>query len=284
MAETTSPWIIDVAEPDFTRDVIEASHERPVVVDFWAPWCGPCRQLGPVLERLAQERAGDFVLAKVNVDEAQQLAIEFGIEGIPAVKAFRNGRVVLDFVGLLPEAQLRAFFDRVCPSSRDRDAVAAAAFEIEQPAEAETRYRKILDDERDHPAALVGLARLLLQRGDAGAAKELLQRVPPGTEQAAEVDRLIGILDLRELAEGLPSEAELRRRTEDVTAGYQLGCFLAAAGHYPEALDQLLQVAERDKTLGRTKVRDTMVKIFHVVGMRSDLADDYRAKLQRLLY
>lgn len=288
MSEASSTWVVNVDEASFQREVIERSHERPVVVDFWATWCGPCRQLGPRLEQLAQERAGDFVLAKVDVDSAQQLAVEFGIEGIPAVKAFRNGRVILDFVGLLPDTQLRAFIDRICPSNSDRAAAAAAVAEADRPDESEAAYRRILDSERDHAAALVGLARLLLNRGRTGETAELLGRVPPGSEQAAEVDRLSGILALHELATELPPEAELRRRLstapEDANLRWQLGTTLAAAARYTEALDLLLSAAERDKKLAQTRVREAMVKIFHVIGVRSDVADDYRARLQRLLY
>jgi putative thioredoxin len=283
-----SPWVVDVAEADFEREVIDRSRERPVVVDFWAPWCGPCRALGPILEKLARERNGDFLLAKINTDEAQNLAMGFQIEGIPAIKAFRDGKLVLEFTGALPEPQLREFLDRVCPSEADRLVSQAAPLEGSRPEQAEALYRRALELNSKHQGASVGLARLFVARREDGPAGELLDRLVPGGEFASEADRLRGLVELRRQARDLGDESAARRRVasepENAEAQYALGCILAAAGHFPEALAELLIAAERDKDLARAKVREAMVRIFHVVGVRSELADEYRDKLSRLLY
>jgi putative thioredoxin len=281
-------WVLDVAEADFEREVIERSKSVPVVVDFWAPWCGPCRALGPVLERLAAERNGEFVLAKVNTDESQQLAAAFRIESIPAVKAIKNGQVVLEFEGVLPEPALRDFLDRVCPSEAERRAQKARELEASDPAAAEALYRGVVEGERPPDAARVGLARVLLARGQDAEAVELLRRLPPGGPEAAEVDRLTALLFVKEQARGLADEAELRRRMaaepENAEVRYELGCVLAAGERYPEALEILLSAAERDKKLATSKVREVMVKVFQLVGVRSELAGEYRDKLRMVLY
>jgi putative thioredoxin len=281
-------WVVEVTEADFQREVIERSKTVPVVVDFWAPWCGPCLALGPVLEKLARERQGEFVLAKVNIDECQNLAGAFRIESIPAVKAIRDGQVVLEFEGVLPEPALREFLDRVCPSEIERQAQKARDLEGSDPAAAETIYRSVLQAERPPDAARVGLARLLIARGDDVEAAELMRRVQPGGPEASEVDRLTAVLFLKEHARGLGSEADLRQRLtaepENAEVRYELGCVVAAAGHYPEALELLLSAAERDKKLASAKVREVMVKVFQVVGMRSALAEEYRDKLRMVLY
>jgi putative thioredoxin len=288
VSSAKSAWVVDVAEPDFEREVIERSRERPVVVDFWAPWCGPCRMLGPLLEQLAGERDGEFVLAKVNVDEAPNLAAHFGIHGIPAVKAFRDGQLVLEFEGLLPEAQLRQFLDQVRPSEADRLARQAGPLEQTDLAAAEALYRRAIAAEPNHEAALVGLARLLIAGGRDEEAGEFLERLGPGGEQGAEYERLEAVLFLRRRGREFGDVPALQKR---VAAGpdnpqlrYELGCALAGAGRYPEALEHLLAAAERDRKLAAAKVREVMVKIFHVVGVRSPLADEYRDKLSRVLY
>lgn len=283
-----SPWIRDISEADFQREVLDRSRELPVVVDFWAPWCGPCRMLGPILEKLVNERKGEVVLVKLNVDEAQQRAAEYGIDSIPAVKAFRNGKVVLEFFGLLPESHVAEFLNRVLPSETDRLVDAAARLEPTDPAAAVQAYRRILEKERNHEAALVGLARVLIGRGEKDEPEQLLERVVAHGELGMEVDRLRSLLALGETTRNLGHDNVLRRRVQEepnnAELHYELGCLLAAKAKYDDALPELLTAAKLNPDLGRNKVKDTMVKIFQVIGARSELADEYRDKLQKVLY
>jgi putative thioredoxin len=283
-----SSWIFSVGEKDFETMVVQKSHEVPVVVDFWAPWCGPCRSLAPILERLISQRAGAVLLAKVNIDEEHGLAAQFAIESIPMVIAFRGGRTVLDFMGLLPENQIAEFLDRVSPTEAERKAKEAISLEKTDPVQAEKLYRLALQKDANQEAAVLGLARILIARNKDGEAGELLDRVGPGSEQGAEAERLGAILWLRSHAGTRGDEATLRARLEvdpkNAEILYDLGCVEAAAGRYAEALALLLEAAQRDIKIAKTKVRETMVKIFHAVGVRSPLADDYRDKLAALLY
>jgi putative thioredoxin len=288
VSDAKSAWIIDVAPGQFETEVLQRSREQPVVVDFWAPWCGPCRTLGPLLEKLANEKAGAFVLAKVNIDDAPDLASRYGVEAIPAVKAFRGGQPVLEFVGGLPERQLRDFLDRIIPTQADVLASQAAKLESVKPAEAEQLYRQVLAQNSKHDSALVGLARLLIAGGKDEEASHLLDQTGPGGEHGDEVERLTAILGLRQMSKGLDEESALRQRLAQNPGNahilYELGGVLAGKGQYADALQTLLSAAEADPKLATTKVREVMVKIFHVIGVRSPLADEYRDKLGRLLY
>jgi putative thioredoxin len=287
-AETVANWIYDVRPEQFARLVLQRSQERPVVVDFWAPWCPPCRALGPLLERLVRERRGEILLAKVNVDEAPELALQYGAEAIPLVVAFRDGRPVGQFLGLLPEEQIRQFLEAIGPTEADRLARQAQELEQKNPAEAERLYRQALAADARHEAATVGLARLLVARGQDDEARQLLAEAAVSGEHAAEVERLNGLLALRQLAQGLEEEATLRRRLEAEPANaelrYQLGVRLAAAGRYEEALQLLLAAAEASPSLANSKVRPAMIQIFNVIGPQSPLANDYRNRLMALLY
>ncbi len=290
MSSIESPWIREVVEQDFEREVLERSREAPVVVDFWAPWCRPCLMLAPVLERLVHERQGQVRLAKVNVDDNQQLAGAFNISGIPAVIAFRNGEPFLSFTGVLPEEQLRDFLDRLLPTEADHLVKRAAELEAANPAEAEELYSQVLQQDRNREEAALGLARLLVAKHDAASAAEaadLLDRVGSDALKA-EADQLKATLELRTLLGDVPPVDTLRQRVaaapEDAELRYQLGAALAKSGNHTAALAELLAAAERDRTLARGKVKELMVKLFQVIGVRSPLADEYRDKLVKLLY
>ncbi len=288
MSASSSPWVVNVEQADFEREVIERSRERPVVVDFWAPWCAPCRALAPILEKLVGQRGGDVVLAKVNIDEAPELAQRFRVASIPLVIAFRDGAPVLEFEGVLPEPQLVTFLDRLAPTQEEKSLRQAAALELTDPTQAERLYQEALAQDRGLDAARVGLVRVLMAQGKDDEAAEQLAEAGTVGEAGAEAERLNGVLTLRRLARSFGDEAAARQRLAadpgNGPARYELGCVLAAAGKYEEALATLLSAAERDPKLASGKVREAMVQVFNVVGPRSPLADDYRNRLTTLLY
>jgi putative thioredoxin len=278
---------VDVPADQFEAAVVDESRRRPVVVDFWAPWCGPCRTLGPVLERLAGEAGGAWLLAKVNVDEAQELAGRFGVQGIPAVKAFKGGEVVDEFVGALPERQVRTWLEGLVPGPADEAfAEAQAALQGGDEARGREALARVLSARPGHGAALLALAELELGSGRTAEALALADRIPP-----AEAEKLAGpITGLRMRARAPAGDAAaLRRKVEadpaDPQARLALGRALAAAGDYPQALDQFLELVQRfHRAEPGDEARRAMLELFEVVGARSELADAYRTKLSRALF
>src|SRR5690606_7229737 len=265
-----SEWIRDVGEADFEREVLEASDQRPVVVDFWAPWCAPCRQLGPILEQLADEHAGAFLLARVNVDEAPALADAFQIRSIPAVKAIRERALVGAFEGLQPASVVRRFVESILPSEADRTAAEGEARAAAgDAARAEALFQQALAQDPRQPVALLGLARLRAQAGQSEAALALLERIGPGTRVTEEADRLAASLRTQAGA-GAGDEQALRRRVEeapnDPGARLALGRLLAAAGRHEEALATLLEAVRLDPGFEDGAARRAMLDLFTATG------------------
>lgn len=281
-------WVIEVGDEEFEEEVAQRSLQVPVVIDFWAPWCGPCKTLGPILEKLAAAKNGEFVLAKVNIDEAQQLAGYFQIESIPTVVAIRNAEMVDSFVGLLPEDQLRAFVERLGPSETETTLAEAAKIEASDPVEAEVLYRSVFAKEPEHEAARVGLARLLVNQKKFPEAAELLAPVSVIGDIGTEAERLRRLIEVQQDAPLAGNEAELRKQIaadpDNAKLRYELGAVLTQQARYLDSLEILLSAAELDKQLGKNEVRELMVKIFQIIGVRSEMADDYRARLQSMLY
>jgi putative thioredoxin len=214
--------------------------------------------------------------------------MQYGVNGIPHVVGFRKGRPVVQFTGLLPDAQLAEFFDRLKPSEAEKNVEAAAQLEKTNPAESERIYRLALKDDQNQEEAIVGLARLLLDKKQHEEASDLLDRVGSAGAHGAEADKLRAVLWLQLQASDLPSEDELRNKAKaepkNAQALCDLGSVLAANGKTTEALDMLLSAGLADRKLAASKVREAMVKIFFVIGVRSELADAYRDKLTALLY
>ena len=283
-----SPWIVDVSMENFHKVVVDGSRERPVVIDFWAPWCGPCRRLAPMLERLAVEKDGGFLLAKVNTDENQDLAQSFQVEGIPAVFAIRDGKIADQFTGVLPEEQLREFLDNLgsaAPAANTEPSPLDRALELEgrDPSAAAEAYRTMLAASPDDPAARVGLARVLLATPDhEQEASPLLAGVEFGDFEA-EAARLNTLVALRS-AQHTDADLAMAQNATGAEGKLALAKILTARGDYSAALDSLLAAADGDRQLGRTAVRELMLKIFDVIGPQSEQASDYRRRLQALLY
>lgn len=278
----------EVTQERFEQDVVEASRKVPVIVDFWATWCAPCRALTPILERLAEEYKGEFLLAKLDTDKNPEIAARFGIRSIPNVKAFVNGMVAGEFLGAIPEPAVRAFLSKVIPSPAEKlrssagDAVREGDFEV-----AEARLREALKLEPENPAVRLDLVELLLARQAFSEADLEMQKVPDRSRDER-AEQLASQIAFWKKGQSLPPVAELEAALEKAPDDLDLRLHLAerciADGSYEPALEQLLEVVRRDRGTFRDRARKTMVEVFSLAGDQAELVTRYRRLLSNTLY
>lgn len=275
-------FVKDVNAPEFVTEVVQRSHDVPVVVDFWAEWCGPCRTLGPLLERLAEEYNGGFELVKVDVDANQALAQQFGIQSIPSVIAFKGGVPVNQFAGALPEQAVRSFLESVVPSTLDLATERARDAMLEgDDAVAEEQLRGVLSEKMDHEEAGTTLASLYLSQGRNAEALDALAPLSP----TAEVEKLRATARVTQTQGEALSEVEKRLAADpgDDQARLDLAAALASNAEYEAALDHFLEVVRKKSGLAND-ARQGMIDIFELLGADHPLSLTYRKHLANALF
>ena len=283
-----SPFIVTVTAANFEAVVIDGSFDRPVLVDFWADWCAPCRMLMPILAKLAQDYAGKFILAKLNTEEEQALAAQFGIRNLPTVQLFKDGQPVDQFMGALPEGQIREFLDRHLPRASDSAlAQADALLAAGDLARARDLIGRARVEDPDNPRLALTEARLSAAEGNFAEAQARLERLPIELAHDPEVAALRGQLLFAAVAAEAPDasalEARLAGDAGDSEARYQLAVHRVLSGQYEAALDLLLEVVKRDRGYGEDAGRKAMLAVFDLLG-GGELVTRYRARMMNALY
>ena len=281
-----SPYIIEITAQNYQSDVIERSFDVPVLVDFWASWCQPCQMLMPVLANLAEQYQGKFILAKINTEEQQELAGQFGIRSIPTVKLFRNGESVDEFAGALPESEIRKFLDKHIP--RESDALVDQAEQLLLKGEVEDAL-KLLEQAKLADATNsnidIALAQAWAAAGDAEKALEIADSLPADIQEKPEMRALRGLLFFEQLLEDAPSDTELQQRLQqnDSEARYLSAARDVVNQHYEEAMQQLLELMRKDRSYGDDAARKALLKLFDILG-DDPRVPRYRSKMMSLIY
>ncbi|HEV2606297.1 MAG TPA: thioredoxin [Microvirga sp.] len=296
LAETPAPGgdlIKDTTTAGFRQDVLAESMKQPVLVDFWAPWCGPCKQLTPVLEKAVKAAGGKVKLVKMNIDEHPQIAGQLGVQSIPAVFAFQRGQPVDGFMGALPEGQVKGFIERLVgplgPSAaEDLMAEAAALAEEGDAAGAAELYAAVLSQDPENTAALAALAKLHVEIGDLEGAKRFLAMAPAAKANDAAIAGVRAAIELAEQAASLGDLADLQRRVEtdpkDHQARFDLALGLNARGRREDAMNHLLEIVRRDRNWNEDGARKQLVQFFEAWGPMDEMTIAGRRRLSSVLF
>lgn len=281
------PHVFDATEANFETDVIQASLVTPVLVDFWAAWCGPCKQLAPILEKVVASYNGALKLAKVDTDAQQQLAAVFGIRSLPTVVLVKDGQMIDGFMGALPEGQVREFLSRHIPASGEQPAVEPAPAIAEKPDDAIARLRREIAAAPDKPDLKLDLALALMQSGDADAAQAELDALPESLTHDARAKRLRNQLDFARVLKDAPDMAALRARiaadANDHAARDLLGVRLLLDGDVAAGLDEFLHILRTARTWNDGAAKKRLLAAFSVLD-NEDLVGTYRRKMASLLF
>lgn len=297
-SETITPpsatWVKDTTTAGFAADVIQESRRQPVLVDFWAPWCGPCKQLTPVLERIVAEAGGSVRLVKMNIDEYPSIAGQLGIQSIPAVIAFKDGRPVDGFMGAIPESQMREFIQRVGGAAQGDgriEEIMAAGVEAAAQGDwamAAQIYAAVLQEVPDHIDALAGMAGALFEAGDVARAKQVLDGVPEDKRDNAAIGGVRAKIALAEQTAVLGDPSELLRRIEadpnDHQARFDLAIIQNARGQRQQATDSLLSIVRADRAWKDDAARSQLLQFFEAWGVSNEATLSARRKLSSLLF
>jgi putative thioredoxin len=277
----------------FAKDVIEASRQVPVLVDFWAPWCAPCKQLTPIIEKIVRAQNGKVRMVKINVDENQTIASQLRVQSLPTVYAFRDGRPLDGFMGAQPESAVKAFVDRLLGEEAATDAAAAVeaadkALEAGDLQGAAEVYAAVLQEDPQNVAALAGLAKCYLKSGDVARAEQTIGLVPPDKRETAAVASVRAALDLAKMAAKAGDTSKLEATVKAEPANHQAridyAMALAAGGKKEQAVDQLLESIRRDRKWNEEAARKQLVQFFDAWGPKDAATLDGRRRLSSILF